>query len=173
MNAARIVLAVPLFLTLTACGDDPREQYSGSYAYSGKLTYVLGDGNDVYPMDGRFDLVADHFDEKRLFLSLDCGLNLTVEEDFVKLTTRICPMEPDSNCIYTARYERGSAKVTGDTLTLDINGAVEAKCGNETFRAPFTMDLEGKRRATVTESPGGASVGKEPLHQRLLLPAAR
>jgi hypothetical protein len=124
-------------------------------------------------MDGRFDIVADHFDEKRLFLSLDCGMILTVEEDFMKLTLRICPLEPDSECVYTARYERGSATMSGETLKLDINGAVEAKCSGETYRSPFTMDLTGKRRATTTESPGGAGIGEEPVQQRLLFPRVR
>ncbi len=162
MGSTRFAATALLFLSLTACGD-AREEFSGNYGFTGDLTFGAGVNEEVIPVQGQLEIIADHFDSERIFLNWNCGINGKVEAENLELSWKECPSIQD-DCTFMYQYERGNARIDdGSALTLSISGKVVVRCENASGDVFMGLNVTGERgKKMPLARPGQQDLGGEP-----------
>ncbi|NMO20704.1 hypothetical protein HPC49_51805 [Pyxidicoccus fallax] len=163
MRRNRFAIKAFLFLSLTACGDS-REEFSGNYGFTGEFKVGHGANQETLRAQGQLDVIADHFDDERLFLNWDCGMNGKMEDETMTLVRKNCPPFRSADCVLTYKYDVGNANIDGKTLKFTTTGTVAVRCDDGAAgSAPFTLTLEGERgKMMPIPMPGQQDLGGEP-----------
>lgn len=162
MHRIRFAAKALLLLSLSACGD-AREEFSGNYGFTGQLKLGVGTNQESFPVQGQLDVIADHFNDKRLYVNWDCGLNTRMEDEAVALVQKNCPTFRSGNCEFSYRYATGSARVEGNKLTINFSGNVAAWCREGSGTIPLALELSGERgKIMPAPQPGQQDLGGEP-----------